>query len=402
MSGSDWARVTDYEDIAGEVAIVGLGETAYTAASGRHTMEMGLEAIERALDDAGLKPGEVDGLMITGTRPGQPDPDAFRRYFGVSQDIWYSGNGGSFIQSATALYEAALAIRQKKARRIVNVFSIDWATQVKAQTGGPSGFHEREPMKANLEVIHGWIPQPVYFATIARRYFHEYGVGPESLGAIAVSSRKHANNHPDAVMKNKLLSLEAYLARAPFIDPFRIEDCCLISDGGAAFVITAADEAKDLRKRPAIVQGVGHATSKTSHYISQQPEFAATPAKYSAPAAFRMAGITPADVDVVTAYDPFTIVALMQIEDMGFCPKGEAGRFVAGDRLLNTSTRRRGGLPFNTHGGLLSHAYLLGIAHVVELVKQVRGEAPNQVQDAELAVFGGYNGAETSTLVLSR
>ncbi|MGZ4803713.1 MAG: thiolase C-terminal domain-containing protein, partial [Acidimicrobiia bacterium] len=123
-----------------------------------------------------------------------------------------------------------------------------------------------------------------------------------------------------------------------------------------------------------------------------------TPQVFSAPPAFSMAGMTPYDVDVLTVYDPFTVVSLMQIEDMGFCPKGEAGRFVEGDTLFHDA----GKLPFNTHGGLLSHAYVLGIAHVVEIVKQLRGSARAQVPGCEVAVYGGYTGAHASTLVLSK
>jgi acetyl-CoA acetyltransferase len=148
-----------------------------------------------------------------------------------------------------------------------------------------------------------------------------------------------------------------------------------------------------------VVAGVGEArlSGRNGHW-SQQRDFTSTPQVFSAPAAFRMAGIAPHDVDVLTVYDPFTIVSLMQIEDMGFCPKGEAGRFVEGDTLFHDG----GVLPFNTHGGLLSHAYVLGIAHVVEVVKQLRGTAPAQVPGAEIGVYGGYTGAMASTLVLRR
>ena len=146
------------------------------------------------------------------------------------------------------------------------------------------------------------------------------------------------------------------------------------------------------------VAGVGEATSNTGLYWSQQPAFCSTPQLYSAPPAFQMAGISPSDVDVLTLYDPFTIVALMQIEDMGFCKKGEGGSFVEGDRLHFDG----GGLAYNTHGGLLSHAYVLGISHVVELVRQLRGEAAAQVENAAVGVYGGYTGERASTLVLRR
>jgi acetyl-CoA acetyltransferase len=141
---------------------------------------------------------------------------------------------------------------------------------------------------------------------------------------------------------------------------------------------------------------VGEGRSGAGLYWSQQRDFTATPQVFAAPSAFAMAGLAPEDVDVLTLYDPFTIVALMQIEDMGFCAKGEAGAFVEGARLHFDG----GGLPYNTHGGLLSHAYVLGIAHVVEVVRQLRGEAAAQVPGAQVGVYGGYTGHLASTLVL--
>jgi acetyl-CoA acetyltransferase len=146
------------------------------------------------------------------------------------------------------------------------------------------------------------------------------------------------------------------------------------------------------------VLGVGEGRSETGTYWSQQRDFTSTPQVFSAPAAYAMADVGAADVDVLATYDPFTIVALMQLEDMGFCPKGEGGAFAEGKGLHFDGGR----LPYNTHGGLLSHAYVLGIAHVVELVRQLRGEAASQVAGAEIGVYGGYTGALASTLVLAR
>ena len=199
-------------------------------------------------------------------------------------------------------------------------------------------------------------------------------------------------------MHDKELSLDDYLARPMLVDPLRVEDCCLISDGGGAYVMTTPERARDLAKPAVIVAGVGEGYSGSGTYWSQQGDFTATPQVFSAPTAFEMAGIAPSDVDLLTLYDPFTIVALMQIEDMGFCEKGEAGRFVEGDTLHHDA----GKLPYNTHGGLLSHAYVLGISHVVEVVRQLRGEGAAQVPRAEIGVYGGYTGHMASTLVLRR
>jgi acetyl-CoA acetyltransferase len=395
--GADWGAAVELDDIAEEVALVGVGEADATAASGRSAREIGAQAVERALADAGLEPSDVDGIMYAGRLGDQFDEKAFREHFGTDRELWVSHAGGAMTWAATAPHVAARALRAGRAHTIVNVFSVDWASRRGQMTGGPGVFHAAQRFKAELELPFGWFPQPVYFATIARRHMHEHGTRPEQLGAIAVTCRRHANAHPGAVMRDRPLSLESYLARPMLVDPLRVEDCCLISDGGGAYVMTSADRARDRARPPVWVAGVGEGRSAAGSFWSQQAAFTSTPQVFSAPAAFAMAGIGPDDVDVLALYDPFTIVTLMQIEDMGFCRKGEGGGFVEGDRLGFD-----GALPTNTHGGLLSHAYVLGIAHVVELVRQLRGEAANPVRDAAVGVYGGYTGELASTLVLRR
>jgi acetyl-CoA acetyltransferase len=379
-----------------------VGESPHSAASGRTSHGMAFEAIDAALADAGLGAADIDGIMVTGKMAEQMTPDLYRARYQTTGDIWFSGDGGAFAKVCTAPYDAAHAFRSGKATRILNVFSIDWASQYKADTGGPASYHREEATKANAEVVFGFIPQPVYFAHIARRHSELYGTTPEQLGSIAVTLRRHANGHPGAVMHDKTLTMADYLARKPFIDPLRMEDCCLISDGAGAFIMTPADRAKDYPKPPVIVDGVGYGGSEAGGFFAMEPQFLSTPHRFSAPGAYAMAGIEPADIDVLSIYDPFTIVALMTIEDMGFCQKGEGGAFVAGDRLSFDKGRASGGVPFNTHGGMLSHSYLLGINHVVELVRQLRGEAANQVADAQIAVHGGYSGIDAGTLVLRK
>ena len=194
--------------------------------------------------------------------------------------------------AATAPAAAAEALRAGKARHVLNIFSVSWATQRPQMVGGPGQFHAEERYKASLEVPFGWFPQPVYFATIARRHMIEFGTRPEQLGAIAVSARRHANLHPGAVMREKKLSLADYLARPMLVDPLRVEDCCLISDGGGAYLMTTPERARDLRRPPVLAAGVGEGRSATGLYWSQQPAFTSTPQVFSAPAAFAMAGIT--------------------------------------------------------------------------------------------------------------
>ncbi len=392
-----WGHASDLDDVCGEVAIVGIGETAYTKASGRTAREIGAEAVERAIADAGLEPADIDGLTWSGAFP-DFDAAAFHEHFGTDHDLWTSPWGGGMAWAATAPYLAAQAIRAKQARYVVNVFPVAWATQRSEMTGGPGEVHAAQSLKQNLEVPFGYFPQPVYFASIMRRHMIEFGTTREQFAAVAVACRRHANLHPDAVMHGRPMTVADYLASPVLADPLRLFDSCLISDGGAAYVTTSVARARDLPHVPAVVAGVGEGYSGSGTHWSQQRAFTSTPQVFAAPPAFAMAGLTPADVDVLTVYDPFTIVSLMQIEDMGFCSKGEAGSFVEGTTLHHDG----GQLPFNTHGGLLSHAYVLGIAHVVECVKQLRGAAAAQVSDCGVAVYGGYTGHMATTLVLTQ
>jgi acetyl-CoA acetyltransferase len=391
----DWGWATELDDVSGRVAIVGVGEAEYSKASGRTAREIGAAAAERAIRDAGLEPDDIDGLTFSGAFPDFDDA-AFHEHFGTSHDLWVSRQGGGMTWAGTAPYLAAKAIERGRARHVLNVYSVAWATQRGSMTGGPGEVHATQSLKQNLEVPFGWFPQPVYFATVMRRHMLEFGTTEAQFGEVAVACRANANLHSEAIMRDKPMSLDDYFASPMLADPLRMFDCCLISDGGAAFVTTSIERARDLPRPPVVVAGVGEGNSSTGNHWSQQPAFTSTPQVFAAPTAFEMAGIAPADVDVLCCYDPFTVVSLMQIEDMGFCPKGDAGRFVEGGTL-----RADGALPYNTHGGLLSHAYVLGIAHVVEVVKQVRGHADAQVDRAEVGVYGGYTGPQASTLVLT-
>jgi acetyl-CoA acetyltransferase len=395
---SDWGFASELDDVSGAVAIVGIGDADYTRASGRTTTEIAAQATERALADAGLAAADVDGIMYVPFSGDQFTGRDFHAHFGTSHALWESDRGGGMVWAGSAPYDAALAIREGRATCVLNTFSVAWATQRTQMVGGPGQVHAEDLFKQNLEVPVGWFPQPVYFANIARRHMHEFGTTPEQLGAIAVACRKHATLTPSAVMRNRPLSLADYLASPLIADPFRKEDCCLISDGGAAYLMTSLERARDLRQPIIAVLGVGVGNSRTGAYWSQQGAFTSTPQVFAAPGAFAMAGLSPRDVDVLACYDPFTIVSLMQIEDMGFCAKGEGGPFVAGDRLHFDT----GSLPYNTHGGMLSHAYVLGIAHVVEIVRQLRHEGAAQVRDASIGVYGGYTGPQASTLILAR
>ncbi len=397
MSAPDWGHAVDLRDVGGEVAIVGIGETAYSKASGRTATEIGAEAAERAIADAGLEPADIDGLAWSGAFPGFGAAE-FHAHFGTDHELWTTPWGGGMAWAGTVPSLAADAIRDGKARHVLNVFAVAWATQRAEMTGGPGEVHAQQSLKQNLEVPFGWFPQPIYFATIMRRHMLEFGTTREQFGAVAVTLREHANRTPSAVFHDKPLTLDGYLGAPMLADPLCLYDSCPISDGGAAYVMTSVERSRDLARPPAVVLGVGEGYSGSGTHWSQQRAFTSTPQVFSAPGAWAMAGVDPDDVDVLTCYDPFTIASIMQIEDMGFCAKGAAGELAASGGLRFDSGR----LPYNTHGGLLSHAYVLGIAHVVECVKQLRGTADAQVAGCEVAVYGGYTGHMASTLVLAK
>ena len=397
MASAEWGHAVELDDISGRVAIAGIGETAYTKASGRTAYEIGAEAAERAIADAGLTPAEIDGLAYSGAFAGF-GPAEFHQHFGTSHDLWSTPWGGGMAWAGTIPYAAERAIAAGEATNVLNVFPVAWATQRAAMTGGPGEVHAQQSLKQNLEVPFGWFPQPIYFATIMRRYMLEFGATREQFGALAVTLREHANRSANAVFRDKPMTLDDYLNAPILADPLCLFDSCPISDGGAAYVLTSRERARDLRNAPVVVLGVGEGYSNSGTHWSQQPDFTSTPQVFSAPGAWAMAGVDPVDVDVLTCYDPFTVVSLMQIEDMGFCDKGAAGELASSGALRVDG----GSTPFNPHGGLLSHAYVLGIAHVVECVKQLRGIADAQVADCEVAVYGGYTGHMASTLVLGR
>jgi acetyl-CoA acetyltransferase len=224
-----------------------------------------------------------------------------------------------------------------------------------------------------------------------------YGTTSAQLGEIAVTCRSHALLNDNAVMK-KPITLADHQASRMIADPFRLFDCSLESDGGAAFVISAAERARDMRRPRILVSGIAEGHPDSPSAITQRPDMTTLGVAKAAPRAFGMAGATPADIQVAEVYDCFTWVVLCQLEDLGFCRKGEGGSFVEGGRL-----RLGGALPLNTHGGLLSQAHMLGLNHVVELVRQLRGQAGRaQVAGAEIGLATGYGDLGDGAVAIMR
>ena len=289
-TAGDWGHTADLDDIAGEVAIVGIGETAYTntresAANPRTPEAIGAEAAERAIADAGLEPRDIDGLTYSGSFPGF-DVAAFHAHFGTDHDMWSSPWGGGMAWAGTAPYLAAQALREGRARNVLNVFPVAWASQRSSMTGGPGEVHAQQSLKQNLEVPFGFFPQPVYFASIMRRHMIEFGTTREQFGAVAVACRRHATLTPGAVFRDKPLTLDQYMGAEMLAEPLCLFDSCPISDGGAAYVTTSVERARDMPHPPAVVAAVGEGYTASGPHWAQQSEFTSTPQVFSAPGTF--------------------------------------------------------------------------------------------------------------------
>jgi acetyl-CoA acetyltransferase len=223
-----------------------------------------------------------------------------------------------------------------------------------------------------------------------------YGTTSRQLAEIAVTTRYHASLQPNATMKNPI-TIEDHQSSRMISDPLRLLDCSLESDGGAAVVISAPDRARDLAKRPIMVMGVAEGHPDSPSAITQRPDLTTLGLAKAAPKAFAMAGVDRGDIDVAEVYDCFTYIVMCQLEDLGFCKKGEGGAFVQ-DGALGLNGR----LPVNTHGGLLSQAHMAGMNHIVELTRQLRGEAAAQVPDAEIGLVTGYGDMGDGAVAIMR
>jgi acetyl-CoA acetyltransferase len=248
-----------------------------------------------------------------------------------------------------------------------------------------------------FEMPLGAIAPAQLYAPMARRHMELYGTTSRQLAEIAVSTRHNAILNGRAMM-TKPITIEDHQASRMISDPLRLLDCSLESDGGAAVIVSSPERARALAKKPIWIMGVAEGHPDSPSAITQRPDMTRLGLAKAAPKAFAMAGVTHNDIDVAEVYDCFTYIVLCQIEDMGFCNKGEGGGFVSGGTISLT-----GRLPINTHGGLLSQAHMAGMNHIVELVRQLRGEAGRaQVKDAEIGLVTGYGDMGDGSIAIMR
>lgn len=376
-----------------EVAVVGAYEHPRRWAPDKTAFQIAAESARGALEDAGLTIKDVDGYATSGVGP--IGALSMCHHLNLKPD-WIDSTaigGSSFV--AQVAYAGA-AIRAGLCRTVLITYGATAASERFAI--GTGGGFSTDPPDA-FDVPYGPTIVGAY-GMVAQRHMHEYGTTSEQLAEIAVTIRRHASLNPNAKYRDPI-TVEDVLASRTISSPLHLLDCCMISDGGGALVVTSAERARDLRKRPALVLGAGVANR---HNGIGERDILDIAARQSGAKAFERAGVKHSDVDLCMIYDSFTITVLSTLENLGFCKLGEGGPFVQNGRI-----GLGGGLPVNLDGGGLSsnHPGMRGIFLVIEAVKQLRGESgERQVKDAQIALChgtGGWLGIKHSgaTLILA-
>ncbi|MBQ1162470.1 lipid-transfer protein [Streptomyces sp. A73] len=378
--------------LGGRAAVVGIGATEFSKDSRRSELKLAVEAVRAALEDAGLAPGDVDG-MVTFTMDTSPEITVAQAA-GIGELSFFSRvhyGGGA---ACATVQQAALAVACGLAETVVCYRAFN---ERSGRRFG-SGVQQREPSAEGAAL--GWslpfglLTPASWAAMAAQRYLHTYGLPPEVFGHVAVADRKYAATNPAAYFYGKPLTLAEHAASRWIVEPLRLLDCCQETDGGQALVVTSAERARDLPHRPALItaaaQGAGRGQEQMTGFyrddLTGLPEMGVVARQL-----WRTSGLGPRDIDVAVLYDHFTPFVLMQLEEFGFCARGTGADFVAA-----------GSLPLNPHGGQLGEAYLHGMNGIAEAVRQLRGTAVNQVDDCARVLVTAGTGVPTSGLLLTR
>mgnify|MGYP002624558880 CR=1 FL=1 len=377
-------------------AIAGLGVTPQGKVYDHNAVGFAVEAVRLALDDAGLQREDLDGLLLN---PGISWNDGGLGSFQLQQalglrDLRLSCTMNAGGATACAMiHHATEAIAAGQCTTVACVFSDAPLRPPQPKSGTKQGSASAYAFSRGLDAAYGMFGINARYATVAQRHMHLYGTTSDHLGAIAVAQRQWAHGNPQAQMSGKPLSLDDYHASRWIAEPFHLFDCCLVSNGGLAVIVTSAERARDLRKPPVDVLGMGQ-----GHPGGDPLDTLSSGAALAKQTALPMAGVELADIDVVELYDCYTFTVLVCLEDYGFCAKGEGGPFVADGK-----TAPGGSLPVNTGGGQLSSFYMWGMTPVSEAVIQLRGEGgERQVAGARTALVSGNGGilSTHSTLIL--
>jgi len=371
---------------ARDPVIVGIGLSDAPRAPHLDSIGHHVQAIQRALADAGLEKRAIDGYLCAGMEGGPAEAVSMAEYLGIDHRyVDGTMTGGSSFEFH--VQHAAAALREGLCEVVLVSYGSDFLSR-RGRTLGTGGFRglSRVTGAQMYEAPYG-LPIVGGYAMVARRHMHEFGTTSEQLAEIAVGVREYAGFNPNAMYREPIAVADV-LASRMIADPLHLLDCCVVTDGGGAFLMTTAERARDLR-RPA-VRVLGAAGAQTHWNISQMPDYTTSAGATCIPEAFARAGVRPSDVDTLQFYDSFTITVLVLLEDAGFCKKGDGGAFA-----LQGHLRRGGRHPLNTDGGGLSacHSGMRGLFLIVEAVRQLRGEAGvAQVPDARIALAVGSGG----------
>lgn len=378
-----------------KACVTGIGETIYMRGSTQSAFELQIEASLTAIADAGLDPKQIDGVIPIGIVSATAED--FIDNFGIP-DLRFSAlvpHGGA--SPVMALQCAAAAVAAGLCNHVLIAFGRNVTGAAATKAGARIHTMPQFHYVTEFEYPIGNAAPAQIYAPMAQRHMALYGTKVSHFGEVAVAHRQHALLNDNAVMK-KPMTLEDHANSRMIADPFRLFDCSLESDGGAACIVSSAERASDLQHRRVFISGTAAGHPDQPGAITQRPDMTSLGIAKAAQRAFHMAGVTHADIDVAEIYDCFTYAVIRQLEDLGFCKKGEGGPFVEGGRL-----RLDGALPTNTHGGLLSQAHVWGLNHIVELVRQLRGNAGRaQVKDAEVGLVTGYGDLGDGAVAIMR
>ncbi len=376
-----------------KAAVSGIGETAYTRGTPRSALALQLEASLAAIADAGLSPRDIDGVIPY--FPGGGIAEDFIANLDLP-DLKLSAfvpMGGATC--VAALQMAAMAVASGVCRHVL--IAVGRTGYSGARVSARLQQFPQFALATEFEAPIGMFAPAQLYAQGARRHMELYGTTARQFAEVAVVTRQHAILNGNAVM-NKPLTVEEHQASRLISDPFRLFDCSLESDGGAAVIVSATDTARASNKPLVTIMGVAEGHPESPASIAQRPDLLEFGLAKAAPRAFEMAGVGPEDMDVAEIYDCFTFTVIRQLELLGFCKTGEGGPFVQDGRIA-----LGGDLPINTHGGLLSQAHVVGLNHVIELVRQLRGTAGRaQVKEAEMGLVTGYGDMGDGSIAIMR
>ncbi|MEE2033198.1 thiolase C-terminal domain-containing protein [Rhodococcus chondri] len=380
-------------------AIAGIGTTKYSRDSGASVTALAVEAAAEALADAGLTPADVDGVV-------RNDMDlvscaALADGLGVPHLTYWGEAGPGGSGPAAMVAQAVAAIMSGQATTVVVFRSLNGRSGrrfglspvVTPEVGGNETFEE-------FFGPYGLLSSGQYFALMAQRYMTETGLTSEQLAQIALVTRRRANANPGAQMYERTMTLDDYFDSRMLSSPLRLFDYCLETDGAAAVVVTTSERAKDLKQTPALIRSVAMSTCRHPQPGLMYPtlmreDITALPSRECQETLYSRAGLGPSDVDVAQIYDCYSITALIQLEDYGFCKRGDTGDFLAEGQI-----DLGGSIPINTSGGHMSEGYIHGMNHVVEGVRQIRGTSTSQVEGAQVSLVTSAPPPAASALIL--